>query len=99
MPTRNINLTDQLDRYVKTAVSSGRYGNASEVIREGLRLLQERQREEHAKLQWLRGAVQAGLADIEQGRVIELDAGAELSHHLKKLEGRALRERIATKRA
>ena len=36
MPTRNINLTDKLDRFVATKVKSGRYENASEVVRAGL---------------------------------------------------------------
>jgi putative addiction module CopG family antidote len=39
MPTRNINLTDRLDRLIEKQVESGRYGTASEVIRESLRLI------------------------------------------------------------
>jgi antitoxin ParD1/3/4 len=39
VPTRNISLTDRLDRFVETSVTTGRYQNASEVVREGLRLL------------------------------------------------------------
>ena len=50
MPTRNINLTDHLDRFIEAEVGSGRYGNASEVVREGLRLIERRKREEGAKL-------------------------------------------------
>ena len=57
MPTRNINLTDHWDHFIEVEVGSGRYGNASEVVREGLRLMECRQREEQAKLKWLRGAV------------------------------------------
>ncbi|MEO8901546.1 MAG: type II toxin-antitoxin system ParD family antitoxin, partial [Polyangiaceae bacterium] len=37
MPTRNVNLTDELDRFVAVKVSSGRYENASEVVRASLR--------------------------------------------------------------
>ena len=40
MPTRNVNLTKELDRYVATKVRSGRYENASEVVRAGLRTLE-----------------------------------------------------------
>jgi antitoxin ParD1/3/4 len=85
MPTRNINLTNQLDRFVEKRVNSGRYGNASEVIREGLRLLEERERETKAKLEWLRGAVQAGLDDLDRGHSAEVDTGPELDTHLKHL--------------
>ena len=41
MPTRNVNLTEHFDRFIETGVSSGRFSNASEVVREGLRLLAE----------------------------------------------------------
>lgn len=37
MPTRNVNLTEALDAFVERAVASGRYGNASEVVRDALR--------------------------------------------------------------
>ncbi len=46
MPTRNINLTDHLDQFVEDRVTSGRYGNASEIVREGLRLLEQREQED-----------------------------------------------------
>jgi antitoxin ParD1/3/4 len=85
MPTRNINLTNQLDRFVEKRINSGRYGNASEVIREGLRLLEERERETKAKLEWLRTAVQEGLDDLDSGHSVELDTGRELDAHLKHL--------------
>lgn len=85
MPTRNINLTNQLDRFVEKRVASGRYGNASEVVREGLRLLEERERETKAKLEWLRRAAQEGLDDLDQGHAVELDTGRELDAHLKHL--------------
>ena len=42
MPTRNVNLTRELDRFVATKVKSGRYENASEVVRAGLRTLSAR---------------------------------------------------------
>lgn len=71
MPTRNINLTDHLDRFVEAEVGSGRYGNASEVVREGLRLMERRKQEEKAKLRWLRGAVRQGLDEIDSGQGVE----------------------------
>ena len=40
MPTRNVNLTQELDRFVLSRVKAGRYENASEVVRAGLRNLE-----------------------------------------------------------
>lgn len=74
MPTRNINLTDHLDRFVEAEVGSGRYGNASEVIREGLRLMERRKQEEKAKLKWLRSAVRQGLDEIDSGQGREFES-------------------------
>jgi antitoxin ParD1/3/4 len=44
-PTRNIALTHELERYIRSQVASGHYGNASEVVRAGLRLLIARDHE------------------------------------------------------
>jgi antitoxin ParD1/3/4 len=48
MPTRNVNLTKRFDNLIERNVASGRYGNASEVVREGLRLLEKQEKEEAA---------------------------------------------------
>ena len=56
MPTRNVNLTDHFDRFIQARINSGRFSNASEVVREGLRLLEQREKEDKAKLEWLRAA-------------------------------------------
>ena len=57
MPTRNINLTDHLDDFIEGGVASGRYKNASEVVRDGLRLLEQRQAEDALKLERLKEAL------------------------------------------
>jgi antitoxin ParD1/3/4 len=85
MPTRNINLTDRLDRFISTGVASGRYGNASEIVREGLRLLEQREKEEQARLKWLRAAVKEGLDQIERGEGIEFRSLDELEEHIRRL--------------
>jgi antitoxin ParD1/3/4 len=85
MPTRNINLTDRLDRFIETEVGSGRYGNASEVVREGLRLMERRKQEERAKLKWLRGAVSEGLDQIERGEGLEFRSMDELERQIDRL--------------
>ena len=62
MPTRNVNLTDELDRFVATRIETGRYENASEVVRAALRTLEREEQEYEAKLAALRAAVDAGYA-------------------------------------
>lgn len=47
----NISLNEHWKKFVDTQLSSGRYGSASEVVRDGLRLLEERERILHAKIQ------------------------------------------------
>ena len=67
MPTRNVVLTEQQADLVETLVGSGRYQNASEVLRDGLRLLQRREAEEQAKLEALRGALDEAEAAVATG--------------------------------
>ncbi len=82
MPTRNIDLTDHLDKFVEVQVKSGLYGNASEVVREGLRLLEQHEREEAAGLEWLRGAVNQGIAEIERGEGIAFRSMDEVESYV-----------------
>jgi len=70
MPTRNVNLTDELDRFVATKVKSGRFENASEVVRAGLRTLEREEQQYEAKLAALRAAIDEGDASgIATGNV------------------------------
>jgi antitoxin ParD1/3/4 len=78
MPTRNVNLTATLDKFVTAKVASGRYENASEVVRAGLRVLEQEERRNEAKLTALKVALakgeRSGFAedDTLQGVLIEL---------------------------
>jgi antitoxin ParD1/3/4 len=72
MPTRNVVLTDRHEKVIADLVGSGRYQNASEVPRDGLRLIEEREAEETAKLVALREAASLGFADIDNGRYIRV---------------------------
>jgi len=85
MPTRNISLSEQFDGFIATSIEEGRYGNASEVVREGLRLLQQREAEDKAKIDWLRGAVQEGVDAMERGEYVTLHSSEEISSHLRGL--------------
>ena len=62
MPTRNVNLTDELDCFVAYQVESGRYESASEVVRTGLRMLERAERHYEAKLTALQSAIKEGNA-------------------------------------
>jgi len=72
MPTRNVNLTDELDHFVLAKVESGRYENASEVVRAALRTLEREEQRYEAKLAALRAAIDEGDASgIAKGKVFE----------------------------
>ena len=75
MPTRNVVLTDRHEQLIGKLVGTGRYQNASEVLREGLRLIEERDAHEAAKLDALRRAADIGFADLSAGRYRELSPG------------------------
>lgn len=74
MPTRNVVLTERQQALIDELVGSGRYQNASEVLRAGLRLVEQQEAEEAAKLAALRAAAEAGRADLAAGRFRELAA-------------------------
>ena len=71
MPT-SVALTPHFESLTQRLVSSGRYNNVSEVVRDGLRLLESRVQEESAKLVGLRDAAKLGFAAIERGESLTL---------------------------
>lgn len=72
MPTRNVVLSEHQQQLVEALVQSGRYQNASEVLRDGLRLVEERERRESAKLKALRQAARQGWSDVSAGRYADV---------------------------
>ena len=60
MPTRNVNLTPELDRFIASRVESGLFANASEVMRAALRLFELQEREYEEKMAVLRKAIAEG---------------------------------------
>ena len=70
MATKNISLPAELDGYIDAKVASGEYAHASEVVREGVRLLM---RQESEKLEWLRDAVAKGIASAQTEEGVEFD--------------------------
>jgi antitoxin ParD1/3/4 len=90
MPTRNIVLTDYQAGLLERLVSSGRYQNASEVLREGLRLVERQEAEDKARLEALRQAARVGIEDVEAGRVHDFTSSRELRAHMDSLTQRTL---------
>src|SRR5262249_37649905 len=82
MPTRNVVLTDHQAELIEKLVESGFYQTASEVLREGLRLLKTRAAEDRARLKALRQAIQVGIDDLESGRYRQFSSFADLDKYL-----------------
>jgi antitoxin ParD1/3/4 len=87
MPTRNISLTPEQDAFVESVVKSGEYQNASEAVRDALRVLQQRRREDALKLEVLRAQIQTGLDELDRGDFVEVD-DTELESYLEGLANR-----------
>jgi antitoxin ParD1/3/4 len=73
MQTRNVSLTAEQDAFIESVVSAGEYEDASEAIRDAIRALQHRRREDVLKLEFLRAQVKAGVDALDRGEYLELD--------------------------
>jgi antitoxin ParD1/3/4 len=71
--------------FLKTRITSGRYGNASQVVRESLRLLEQRDQEEQARLDRLRGAVKEGLDQLDRGEGLQFRTVGKLEQYIDQL--------------
>lgn len=80
----NVAIPQQLEEFIHEQVRSGRYGDADAVVRDGLRLLQERTRSRVERLDELKSLVQAGL-----------DSGVAEEFDLAALKQKARKERVA----
>jgi antitoxin ParD1/3/4 len=90
MATRNVVLTERQETLIDTLVKGGRYQNASEVLREGLRLIEQREAEDAAKLAALREAARLGMASLESGAAQRFSDAASLRRHLKHVGAQAI---------
>lgn len=84
MATRSVLLNPHLEQVVNDLVVSGRYQSASEVLREGLRLLEQREAEEAAKGEDLRKEISTGLASLKEGNLTRVHA-EDLEHFMASL--------------
>jgi antitoxin ParD1/3/4 len=73
MPTRNINLTHEQDEFVESIVRAGEYQNASEAIRDAVRALQQRRKEDALKLERLRLRIAVGIDDLDRGDFVVVE--------------------------
>lgn len=90
MPTRNVVVTEKQADLIERLVASGRYQNASEVLRAGLRLIEDQEAEQKARIKALRDATRVGIADMDEGRYRSFDSPQAIGKHLKELADRAL---------
>jgi len=81
----NISLTPQLEKFVRSQVASGRYNNASEVLREAVRRLIHDDEERRAKLRNLRDMGEVGERDIAMGRATTIRTSKDLDKFFKAL--------------
>ena len=88
MPTRNISLTPEQDDFVKEVVEAGEYQNASEAVRDALRALQQRRKEDALKLRALRAQIKEGARALERGDFVEV-ADKDLETYFDRLTAEA----------
>ena len=78
MPTQNVNITDELESFVKNLIAGGHFKNVSEVHRAALSLLARREEERDLRIERLRQEIQVGMNDVEAGRYTEHDSAEAL---------------------
>ncbi len=89
MPTRNINLTEHFDRFVEEQIDAGKYKNASEVLRAGLRLLEQQTQTEEEKLALLQKLAADGFRSLDQGQGLSIAGEGSLRKAISKIGRRA----------
>ncbi len=75
----NVSLTPELEKLVHSKVESGLYLSASEVVREALRLLEEKDKIQAMRLEELRREIRIGIEQADRGEVAPLDIDATLA--------------------
>jgi len=81
----NFSLTPQLEHFVRECAATGDYNNASEVVREAIRLFKRTEEERRLKLENLRHAIKEGDDSIGRGEVSTLNSVEDLDSFFEKL--------------
>lgn len=89
MPTRNINLTEHYNQFVEEQVEAGKYQNASEVLRAGLRLLEQQAQTEEQKLALLKKLAADGFEALDQGQGLSFSGDKQLTDAIGRIGRRA----------
>lgn len=100
--TMNVHLTPELEQMIQNKVRTGRYNSASEVMREALRLMDERDQMKEMHKEELRKKIAAGLKSLEEGRFSDGEEffakmEAELDEEIRAEDERIAREQGARK--
>jgi len=90
MPTRKVELTEELDRFVAAEVESGRFGDAGEAAREA---------EDRAKLEWLRQAAKEGFDAVDRGDYTVLNSDEDIDRLLADIHDEVSAELAAERRS
>jgi antitoxin ParD1/3/4 len=69
----NVSLTPELEAFVETRLKSGRYGSATDVVREAFRLLEDHERSREAELEEFRAEIDDRLASLDQGQGVDAE--------------------------
>lgn len=88
----NVSLTPELEKMVNEKVSSGLYNSASEVVREGLRLLNDHDELRRIRLDELRREIMVGVDQIRNGQYVEVKA-SELDEFAESIIERGIKRR------
>jgi antitoxin ParD1/3/4 len=97
MPTRNINLTEHYNQFVDAQIEAGTYTNASEVLRAGLRLLEQQTQSNEEKLILLRKLAADGFRSLDQGRGLDISDERSLRKTISRIGQKAVRSNKAHK--
>ncbi len=80
----NVSLTKELENFIGELVESGMYYSASEVVRDGLRLLKEQQALKKIRVEELRAEIMLGIKDLKEGNSMSFSSEDEIFQEVKK---------------
>ncbi len=81
----NFSLTPSLEQFVRDRAESGDYNNASEVVREAIRLLKRAEERRALKMERLRAAIREGDEALARGEFTDLNSDQELGEFFAEL--------------
>lgn len=89
----NVSLTKELENFVSELVASGMYYSASEVVRDGLRLLKEQEALKKIRTEELRAEIMLGIEDLKAGNSMSFSSDEEILQEIKKRGQKRIEEK------